>query len=83
MTASILPSPKLHPRSLGSRNTFPAAAPFDTATAAGTSPWIHDTCVECGFDGDVAVIRDIDEGLIGWDCPECSYFVTMRDLLDD
>jgi hypothetical protein len=52
-----------------------------TAVAA---PWIHDTCPECGFDGDVAVVLDPDQGLIGWECPdmECRAWVTTRDLED-
>ena len=48
----------------------------------GFAPWIHDTCPECGWDGDAAVITITDQGLLGWECPECSYFVTMRDLLE-
>jgi len=44
---------------------------------------MHDTCPECGFDGDVAVVIDPDQGLMGWECPECSEFVVTRDLIPD
>ncbi len=36
----------------------------------------HDTCPECGWDGDAALIRD--EGFLGWECPECFDVVTVR-----
>jgi len=51
--------------------------------ATPPAPWMHDTCPECGFDGDVAVVIDPDQGLMGWECPECSEFVVTRDLIPD
>jgi predicted RNA-binding Zn-ribbon protein involved in translation (DUF1610 family) len=47
-----------------------------------SAPWIHDTCDDCGFDGDVAVIFDPDQGLMGWECPDCRAWITARDLED-
>jgi predicted RNA-binding Zn-ribbon protein involved in translation (DUF1610 family) len=47
------------------------------------APWIHDSCDECGWDGDAAIVRDPDQGLMGFDCPQCSVFVVARDLEND
>jgi hypothetical protein len=81
MSTVLLPVPELHPRSLGSRNTVPAGADPSTAPA-GTSPFLHDTCPGCGWDGDAAIICDPDLGLLGWECPDCSTFIVTRDLED-
>lgn len=47
-----------------------------------SAPWVHDSCPECGWDGDTAIILDADQGLLGWECPDCAYFVTTRDLME-
>lgn len=76
---TTLPVPKLHPRSLGYGN--PCAGGVE-GKPTPSAPWLHDTCPECGWDGDAAIIRDPDLGPIGWECPDCLTFVTTRDLED-
>lgn len=48
-----------------------------------TARWVHDTCDECGYDADVAIVDDFETGLRGWECPDCSTWVTHRDLEND
>ena len=44
---------------------------------------LTDSCPECAWSGDADVYTDTDEGLVGWDCPDCGDFVTVRDLIPD
>jgi predicted RNA-binding Zn-ribbon protein involved in translation (DUF1610 family) len=48
-----------------------------------SAPWVHDTCPSCGWDGDAAIVRDPDQGLMGFECPDCFTFVVTRDLEND
>jgi len=58
------------------------ADPITASARSSFAPFLHDTCPECGFDGDVAVVLDAEQGLMGWSCPDCSTFVVTRDLED-
>lgn len=70
------------PPTEGSELSTPLGDETTRLSSAPSAPFFHDTCPECGWDGDAAVIRDADLGLIGWECPDCRTFVTTRDLED-
>jgi len=85
-TVTILPAPGLLAPSAVPLTRVQGRAEADPITASARSsfaPFLHDTCPFCGFDGDIAVVLDPDQGLMGWSCPECREWVTTRDLVPD
>jgi predicted RNA-binding Zn-ribbon protein involved in translation (DUF1610 family) len=58
----------------------PTARPAGTGTSdvpAGAL-FTHDTCPDCGFDGDMPQVLDPDLGDQGLECPDCGYVLTTR-----
>jgi predicted RNA-binding Zn-ribbon protein involved in translation (DUF1610 family) len=57
--------------------------PFRTWRERKAAPFRHETCWACGWDGDAPIVLDIDQGLVGFECPECETWITYRDMEDD